>query len=164
MLDKLLGTRGGLALLLVRFPLGLDMFVHGYQKVTHIPSTMRYFDGLNVPHPFAWLAIIAEFCGGVGLMLGLLSRIAALGVGCTMVVAVFLRHLPYGYLMNWHGALPFGTEGYEYHTLAVGMALAVMVAGAGALSVDSWISRQLHHSRYEAKEWAAEHAYAREQS
>lgn len=136
MLTKLLDTHAGLALLMVRFPLGLDMFVHGYQKVTHVPSTMRYFDGLGVPHFFAWLAILAEFCGGLGLMIGLLSRIAAFGVACTMIVAVFLRHLPYGYLMNWHGALPFGTEGYEYHTLAIGMAFAVMLAGAGAFSLD----------------------------
>jgi len=134
-------TRNSLALLLVRFPLGLDMFVHGYQKVTHIPGTMRYYDGLGVPHPLAWLAIIAEFRGGLGLMIGMLSRIAAFGVGCTMVVAVFLRHLPYGYLMNWHGGLPFGTEGYEYHTLAVGMALAVMLEGAGSFSMDRLLSR-----------------------
>jgi len=126
MWSRMFETRNSLALLLVRFPLGLDMFVHGYQKVTNIPGTMRYYDGLGVPHPLAWLAIIAEFCGGLGLMIGMLSRIAAFGVGCTMVVAVFLRHLPYGYLMNWHGGLPFGTEGYEYHTLAVGMALAVI--------------------------------------
>ena len=141
MRNQLFDTRSSLALLLVRFPLGLDMFVHGYQKVTHIPGTMRYYDGLGVPHPLAWLAIIAEFCGGLGLMIGMLSRIAAFGVGCTMVVAVFLRHLPYGYLMNWHGGLPFGTEGYEYHTLAVGMALAVLLEGAGSFSVDRVLSR-----------------------
>lgn len=165
MLDRLLATNGGLALLLVRFPLGLDMFVHGYQKVTHVPSTMRYFDGLGVPHLFAWLAIIAEFLGGLGLMLGLLSRIAAFGVACTMVVAVFLRHLPYGYLMNWHGGLPFGTEGYEYHTLAVGMALAVILAGAGSLSVDGWLSLRLRHSQANAEPWATpEPTYARHHS
>jgi len=141
MWSRMFDTRNSLALLLVRFPLGLDMFVHGYQKVTNIPGTMRYYDGLGVPHPLAWLAIIAEFCGGLGLMIGMLSRIAAFGVGCTMVVAVFLRHLPYGYLMNWHGGLPFGTEGYEYHTLAVGMALAVMLEGAGSFSIDRLLSR-----------------------
>ncbi|HJT86204.1 MAG TPA: DoxX family protein [Bryobacteraceae bacterium] len=143
MWQKLFATNSGVSLLLVRFSLGLDMFVHGFQKVTHVPATMRYFDGLSVPHFFAWLAIIAEFCGGLGLMIGLLSRIAAFGVGCTMVVAVFLRHLPYGYLMNWHGALPYGTEGYEYHTLAVAMALAVMISGAGAFSVDGWLGSAL---------------------
>ncbi|HXP84299.1 MAG TPA: DoxX family protein [Bryobacteraceae bacterium] len=150
MLKKFFSTDTSWALLLVRFPLGLDMFVHGYMKMTNIPGTMRYFDGLNVPHVFAWLAIIAEFFGGLGLMLGLLSRIAAFGAGVTMLVAIFLRHLPYGYLMNWHGALPFGTEGYEYHTLAIGMALAVMIAGAGAFSVDRAI----------ASRWAVSHALA----
>ena len=140
--NKLLSTSASSALLLVRFPLGLDMFIHGYMKVTNIPGTMSYFDGLHVPHFFAWLAIIAEFCGGLGIMVGLLSRIAAFGVGTTMIVAVFLRHLPYGYLMNWHGALPFGTEGYEYHTLAVGMALAVLIEGAGAFSIDRALAAQ----------------------
>jgi putative oxidoreductase len=143
---NLLHTRASVALALVRFPLGLDMFVHGYQKVTHVPAAMRYFDGLGVPHPFAWLAIIAEFCGGLGLMIGMLSRIASFGVGCTMIVAVYLRHLPYGYLMNWHGGLPFGTEGYEYHTLAIGMALAVLIEGAGSFSVDRLLSRLLSRS------------------
>jgi putative oxidoreductase len=138
----MLHTNRSLALLLVRFPLGLDMFVHGYQKITHLPATMIYFDGLHVPHAFAWLAIIAEFLGGLGLMTGMLSRVAAFGVMCTMVVAIFLRHLPYGYLMNWHGGLPFGTEGYEYHTLAIGMALAVMLEGAGSFSVDRLLSRR----------------------
>lgn len=143
MLKKWFDSESRWALLLVRFPLGLDMFVHGYMKVANIPGALRYFDGLNVPHFFAWLAIIAEFCGGLGLMLGLLSRIAAFGVGVTMVIAIFLRHLPYGYLMNWHGGLPFGTEGYEYHTLAIGMALTVMIEGAGKWSVDRAIAGRM---------------------
>jgi putative oxidoreductase len=134
-------TDRSVTLLLIRAALGFDMFVHGAMKLGvigkgGIPATMRYFDGLNVPHFFAWLAIIAEFFGGIGLMAGLLTRIAAFGVGCTMVVAIFLRHLPYGYLMNWHGGLPFGTEGYEYHTLAIAMAAGIVLEGAGAFSCD----------------------------
>jgi putative oxidoreductase len=155
MLRQVFDTRASWALLLVRFPLGLDMFVHGSQKITHVESTMRYFDGLNVPHLFAWLAIIAEFFGGLGLMLGLLSRLAAFGVGVTMAVAIFLRHLPYGYLMNWHGGLPFGTEGYEYHTLAIGMALAVLIEGAGVLSVDRWIANRAAAARARPSEAVA---------
>jgi putative oxidoreductase len=146
MLEKLLSTTDSWAMLLIRFPLGLDMFVHGYMKITNVPGTMRYFDGLGIAHSLGWLAIIAEFFGGIGLMTGTLSRIAGLGVALTMIVAVFERHLPYGYLMNWHGALPYGTEGYEYHTLAIGIAVAVMLAGAGSLSVDrfvaQWIARR----------------------
>jgi putative oxidoreductase len=134
--DKLFSTNSSLAMLLIRFPLGLDMFVHGYQKIANIPGTMRYFDGLGINHAFGWLAIIAEFFGGIGLMIGLLSRIASFGVMITMIVAIFERHLRYGYLMNWHGGLPFGTEGYEYHTLAIGMAAAILLSGAGSFSAD----------------------------
>ena len=147
MFRKLLYTNDSVAMLLVRFPLGLDMFVHGYMKITNIAGTMRYFDGLGIHHLFAWLAIIAEFFGGIGLMTGALSRIAAFGVTVTMVVAIFERHLAYGYLMNWHGALPFGTEGYEYHTLAIGMSLAVMIAGAGWVSVDRYLQSRLSSYR-----------------
>ncbi len=144
----LLRTEPNITPLLIRFALGLDMFVHGSMKLTGwfggggIPATMKYFDGLHVPHLFAWLAIIAEFFGGIGLMLGLLTRVAAFGVGVTMVVAIWLRHLPYGYLMNWHGALPYGTEGYEYHTLAIAMAVGLLLEGAGVWSVDRLLAAQ----------------------
>jgi uncharacterized membrane protein YphA (DoxX/SURF4 family) len=56
---RILDTHAGASLLFVRFPLGLDMFVHGYQKVTHIPGTMRYFDGLHVPHFFC---LVGDHC------------------------------------------------------------------------------------------------------
>ena len=141
MLKKMLQTNDGWAMLLVRLPLGVDMLVHGWAKVTNVPGTMSYFDGLHVPHLFGWLAILAEFAGGLGLILGCLTRIAAFGVGVTMLVAIYLRHWDYGYLMNWHGKLPFGTEGWEYHTLAIGMSLALMLEGAGAFAVDSLLAR-----------------------
>lgn len=143
MWNKLLLTNENLAMLLIRIPLGLDTFVHGYQKITNIPGIMCYFDGLGVSHLLAWLAIIAEFFGGIGLMIGLFSRIAAFGVTITMVVAIFERHLRYGYLVNWHDGLPFGTEGYDFHTLAIGMGLAVMLAGARSYSLDIVAARLL---------------------
>ena len=68
----------------------------------------------------------------------------AFGVGVTMLVAIYLRHWDYGYLMNWHGKLPFGTEGWEYHTLAIGMSLALMLEGAGAFAIDSLLARLTH--------------------
>jgi len=126
--------------LLVRFPLGLDMFVHGYMKMTNIPGTMRYFDGLNVPHLFAWLAIIAEFFGGLGLMLGLLSRIAAFGLFCLMIVAPFANHLYPRFFMNWAGNR--GGEGYEYHLLALALLLGIMLHGSGAFSIDRMLGGQ----------------------
>jgi len=140
-MNKLFATNNSWALLIARLPLGVNMMVHGWAKITNVPGTMHYFDGLGVPHFFGWLAIIAEFFGGMGLVLGCISRVAAFGVACTMVVAIFERHIEYGYLMNWHGGLPYGTEGYEQHTLAIGIALAVMIGGAGALSVDQLLAK-----------------------
>jgi len=156
MLQRLFQTQPLMAMLLVRFPLGLDMFVHGYMKITNVPGTMHYFDGLGISHWLGWLAIIAEFFGGLGLMTGTLSRVAGFGVAVTMAVAIFERHIAYGYLMNWHGALPFGTEGYEYHTLAIGMSLAVMIEGPGLLSVDYWVGTLLAAKKMKSPVMVAE--------
>jgi putative oxidoreductase len=152
MLNRLLVTNNSWAMLLIRLPIGINMLVHGYAKITNVAGTMRYFDGLGINHFFGWLAIIAEFFGGIGLIVGCLSRIAAFGVACTMVVAIFERHIRYGYLMNWHGALPYGTEGWEMHTLSIGMCAGIMLAGAGALSVDRLLVKLLNLSAEELKE------------
>ena len=64
----------------------------------------------------------------------LIGRAAALGIGTVMVVAVMKVHLVHGFFMNWSGAQ--GGEGYEYHLLAIGIAVAILMKGSGALSVD----------------------------
>jgi putative oxidoreductase len=88
----------------------------------------------HIPAPLAFLAICAEFFGGLGLIVGLLSRIAAFGILCNMVVAVLTVHAANGFFMNWTGQQK--GEGFEYHLLAIALLLVVMVKGAGALSVD----------------------------
>ena len=81
--------------------LGIVFFAHGAQKMLGwfggygFSGTMGFFtQQLHIPAPFAFLAICAEFFGGLGLMVGLLSRIAAFGIFCNMVVAVLTVHLP----------------------------------------------------------------------
>ena len=95
---------------------------------------------LHIPAPFAFLAIAAEFFGGLGLIVGLLGRVAAFGIGATMVVAVFMAHLSNGFFMNWNGTA--SGEGFEYHLLAVAMATAIMIKGSGALSLDRALARK----------------------
>jgi putative oxidoreductase len=142
---RLLSTPNSYSLLLVRLALGCVMFAHGAQKMLGwwdghgFEATMRSFEAQGFPAFFACLAIIAEFFGGIGLILGFLSRIAAFGVLCNMVVAVVKVHAQNGFFMNWTSA-PHG-EGFEYHILAIGMALAIMIGGAGALSVDRALTR-----------------------
>jgi putative oxidoreductase len=92
----------------------------------------------HIPAPLAVLPILAEFFGGLGLLLGLLTRIAAFGLLCDMVVAVFLVHVQNGFFMNWGGRQK--GEGFEFHILAIAMLLVTMVRGAGAASLDRFLT------------------------
>jgi putative oxidoreductase len=142
---KLLATSNSIPLLLVRLALGCVMFSHGGQQMLGwfggggFNKTLAGFEHQGIPAVFGILAIVAEFFGSLGLIAGLLSRIGAFGIACVMVVAVVKVHLPNGFFMNW-GGTQHG-EGFEYHILAIGMALAVMIGGAGAASVDRVLSR-----------------------
>jgi len=102
-------------------------------------GTLEFFTGkLGIPVFFALLAMAAEFLGALGLITGALSRIAAFGVACVMLVAVFTVHAHNGFFMNWTGQQP--GEGFEYHILAVALASIVLVKGGGAWSLDGWLS------------------------
>jgi putative oxidoreductase len=90
---------------------------------------------------FAFLAILAEFAGSLGLIVGLLGRVAAFGIACNMVVATLLVHLPNGFFMNWSGQQ--AGEGFEFHLLAFGIALAIIIRGSGAMSVDRVLAKQV---------------------
>ena len=89
---------------------------------------------MGIPAIFAVLAILAEFLGGIGLFFGLLSRIAALGIAVEMAVAVLLVHARNGFFMNWSGNQ--AGEGFEYHLLAISIAVLIVARGAGAWSLD----------------------------
>lgn len=108
-------------------------------------GTMGFFTHqLGIPAPFAFLAIVAEFFGGMGLILGFLGRIAAFGIACNMLVAVAIVHRHVGFFMNWGGTQK--GEGFEYHLLALVIAFALIVFGSGALSVDSLLTRWEYYS------------------
>jgi putative oxidoreductase len=93
---------------------------------------------MGIPAVFAILAIAAEFAGPIGLALGLLTRVAAFGIGIEMIVAAFLNHVKNGFFMNWAGNQH--GEGFEYHILVVGVCIALMIAGGGRWSVDRAIA------------------------
>ncbi len=145
MLHKLLATSNDLTLTLVRLVLGVTFFMHGAQKMLGwfggygFHGTMTFFtQQMAIPAPFAFLAICAEFFGGLGLIFGLLSRIAALGIITNMVVAIAKVHAGNGFFMNWNGQQK--GEGFEYHLLAIVLAIVVLIKGAGALSLDRAIA------------------------
>ena len=146
MFSKLFQTGGGWSLLILRVFLGIVIFPHGAQKIFGwfggygFAGTMANFtDRMHIPWFFALLAILAESLGSCGLIIGFLTRIAAFGVLCNMVVAILMVHLPNGFFMNWGGKQK--GEGFEYHLLAIGICLALMIAGGGKWSVDRAIAQ-----------------------
>ena len=141
MFRKLLATSDDWTLTLLRLVLGVVFFTHGAQKALGwfggygFSGTMGFFTGmLHIPAPFAFLAISAEFVGGIGLIVGALGRIAAFGIACNMLVAIVLVLSHFGLFMNWSGQQK--GEGFEYHLLAIAIALVLMARGSGCFSVD----------------------------
>jgi putative oxidoreductase len=144
-MKRLLATSNDGILTLMRLVLGIVFFLHGSQKAFGwfggfgFSGTMHAFTGMmHIPAPFAFLAIMAEFLGGIGLIVGLLARVAAFGIAVNMVVAIAMVHFANGPFMNWYGNQK--GEGYEYHLLALAIAIPIIVRGAGAFSVDGAIA------------------------
>ena len=145
MFRKLIATDNDIATAIVRLVLGMIFFAHGAQKMLGwfggygFSGTMGFFTGMmHIPALFAFLAIAAEFFGGLGLIFGFLTRIAALGISCNMIVAVTMIHHQFGFFMNWTGAQK--GEGYEYHLLILAVTAFLMIRGAGAASIDRTLS------------------------
>jgi putative oxidoreductase len=92
-----------------------------------------------LPAALVFIVIIAEFFGSLGLILGFLTRIAAFGIGCVMLGAILTVHGKVGFFMNWTGKQP--GEGFEYHLLALALAVALMIKGGGKASVDLALTR-----------------------
>ncbi len=146
MFKRLISTDDDVSVLILRILLGAVFFPHGAQKLLGwfgghgFMGTMGFFtDKMGIPVAFAFLAIMAESIGSVALIAGFLTRIAALGIGCVMSVAILMVHLPNGFFMNWFGNQK--GEGFEYHILPIAIALALIIKGGGKCSVDRYLSR-----------------------
>jgi putative oxidoreductase len=145
MIRRLFATDDNTATAILRLVLGVVFFAHGAQKMLGwfggygFSGTMGFFTGtMHIPAPFAFLAIAAEFFGGLGLILGFLTRIAAFGIAVNMVVAIAMVHGAFGFFMNWSGSQK--GEGFEYHLVVLAITAFLMLRGAGALSVDRAIA------------------------
>jgi putative oxidoreductase len=141
MWKKLISTENDIATAVLRIMLGVVFFPHGAQKVLGwfggygFAGTYDAFTNkMGIPGLFALLAFAAEFLGSIGLVFGLMTRLAAFGIFCVMAVAVKMLHWQHGFFMNWFGQQK--GEGFEYHLLVMAIAAALMIRGAGAYSVD----------------------------
>ena len=144
MLWNLFSTGPDWALTVMRVILGVVFFAHGAQKMlgwfggAGLKETLRTMrEHLHLPAPLALLAVTSEFLGGLGLIVGLLSRVAAVGVCVTMFSAIVMVHWRYGLFMDWFGDRK--AHGIEYHLLAIALAIANVVRGGGAASLDRFL-------------------------
>ena len=129
-----------------RVILGCVMLPHGAQKLFGwfggfgFTNTMTYFtQTAGLPWIIAFLIIMGESLGSLGLIVGFFTRLSALGLICIMVGAIITVHIPNGFFMNWFGKQ--AGEGFEYHLLVIGMSLPLLINGGGKYSVDLLINK-----------------------
>jgi len=129
-----------------RVILGCVFLPHGAQKLFGwfggfgFTNTMTYFtQTAGLPWIIAFLIIMGESLGSLGLIVGFFTRLSALGLICIMVGAIITVHIPNGFFMNWFGKQ--AGEGFEYHLLVIGMSIPLLVSGGGKYSVDMLIHK-----------------------
>ena len=147
-MKALFETDDGLAGFILRVTLGLVMFPHGAQKLLGwfggfgFDGTMGFFtQKMGLPWIIAFLIIIGESFGSLGLLAGFLTRFAAASLAVIMLGAITMVHLPHGFFMNWGGQQQ--GEGYEYHLLVIGIAAALLITGGGRWSVDRVVAETI---------------------
>jgi putative oxidoreductase len=130
-----------LTLTALRVGAGVILVAHGLQKLMDIGGTAQAFAGMGIPSPeiSVYLAILGELVGGFGLLIGLFTRVAALGPLCTMIVAIFFVHLGKG-LFAQQG-------GWEYPLTLLLVSLYFVARGGGPISVDHAL-RELRARRH----------------
>ena len=140
-MKKIFQTNESNASTIIRIVLGLILFPHGAQHILGwfggygFNGTMGFLTGTaGLPWIMAFLVIAIEFFGAIALIVGFATRIVAVGIISLFTGIIATSHLQNGFFMNWYGNLK--GEGYEFHLLIIGMAIALLVSGAGKWSVD----------------------------
>ena len=146
-MKKIFQTNENNAATILRIVLGLILFPHGAQKMLGwfggygFSGTMGFLTGTaGLPWIIAFLVIAIEFFGAIALIFGFATRIIAVGIISLFVGIIFTSHLSNGFFMNWSGNLK--GEGYEYHLLVIGIAVTLLVSGAGRWSIDHALQRK----------------------
>lgn len=146
MFQKIIRTSDDKILTVLRLALAIVVFPHGAQKVVGwfggfgFAGTYGFLtQQMHIPAALALLVFAAEFLAPIGLFVGFLSRVAAFGIAVDLLVALLMVHLPNGFFMNWSGQQK--GEGIEFFILAIGIAIAIMIGGSGAWSIDRTLSQ-----------------------
>src|SRR5215208_6851851 len=131
-----------IGLTLLRVVLGLTFIMHGGQKlfVYGFDGVAGAFGQMGMPMPglLGPFVALVEFFGGIAIVLGLLTRLAALGLASTMVVAILTVHLKAGF---------FNPGGIEFPLSLLGTAITLAITGAGAFSLDALLAKRFAGDR-----------------
>ncbi len=137
-----LGTHAGYGLTVLRVLVGIIFAAHGSQKLFGwfggggLAGTAQWMESIGLA-PGTLMALLSggtEFFGGLALIIGLLARPAALGLTFTLLVAIFTVHISNGLFM--------ANNGYEFALALLGGTLAVLIEGAGKLSLDQAVAHK----------------------
>lgn len=128
---------------ILRLAVGAVFIGHGAQKLFGVwggagpGGTAAFFSQLGVSpaYPLALLVGVVELIGGLMLVLGAFTLVAAFALAVDMGVALWKAHLQSGFFLNW-GMTPGRGQGYEFHLVIIAALAALMLTGAGALSID----------------------------
>ena len=132
----------------LRLIVGYGFIVHGYAKLSRGPETFAVvLHTLGVPMPFlfAWLTTLVELIGGTAILIGAFLPIVSLPMAIVLITALFKIHLPYGFFSVklvevTEAGTKFGPVGYEIILLYLAGLAALVLGGAGPLSIDQWRS------------------------
>jgi putative oxidoreductase len=125
------------ALLLARVIVGVVFMAHGAQKLFGAFGGPGLSAVVGMMGPLGYLVSIGEFFGGLGLVVGFLSRFSAASIIVIMLGAIAMVHGKVGFFMNWMGNQ--GGEGFEYHLLAIGILLVILIAGPGRYAIGRYL-------------------------
>lgn len=147
MFEKIMHTGNSVAGLFLRLALGIVMLAHGLQQTVGwfggngLSGTIKYYTGFyHFPLIIALLGILSVSIGSVLLIIGLWGRVMACLNGIFLLTAMLTVHISNGFFMNW-GGMKHG-EGFEFHILGIGIAIAIIIYGSGWLSVDRWLTKK----------------------
>jgi len=122
-----------LALLISRVIIGTVFMAHGAQKMFGAFGGPGLSAFVQMMGPLGYLVAVGEFFGGLGLVVGFLTRFSAASITLIMLGAIGMVHAKVGFFMNWTGKS--AGEGFEYHLLAIAILLTIVIAGPGRFAI-----------------------------
>ncbi len=147
LLYRLLETQSSYTQLIARVVLGVVIFPHGAQKMLGIwggHGLQAVIDSFNqwfgIPNFITVLVALGEFVGSIFLIIGFFSRFAAASIILIMLGAIYYVVNDH-FFMNWYSEQR--GEGFEFHLLAIGLAIIVLLNGSGKFSIDNFLVKFL---------------------